>query len=193
MKKISSVVAFVLSVNVLAQVKAQEATEERHDAGNVGAMNDLDQYARASVRNFCEDLAVRKCYAILVVPSISGGADDPLSDGKKHLAGNKIARVSEEDISTFYKTLQDGPKHLSDVKPGDQYELVFLMKEHATTDDYRIRMRIYDGRLIVRIKSRGGNGLFVETGPAFLKWMDGQFVTFAASSAGITKKVPESK
>jgi hypothetical protein len=175
MKKIFQVVGFILGVNVLAQ----DAVEERHNAGNVGAMKDLNQYAMDSVRYFCEDLAAKKCYAVLVVPAISGGADDPFSDGKKYLAGNKIARVLQQDIPAFYKALQDDPKHLVDVKPGDQYELVFLMKEHPTSDDYRISMRIYDGRLILRIRSKGGNGLFVEAGPAFLKLMDGQFVTFA--------------
>ena len=168
---------FCLCVDVFAQIPAQEVGEGRHNIKKPVVIRDLDQYAKDSINNFCKDLAAKKCYAVIVVPAILGSSDDPLSDGKKYLTGNKIARVSERGISTFYKVLQDGPKHLTDVKPGDQYELVFLMMEHPTSDDYRIQMRIYDGRLIVRIKSQGGNGLFVETGPAFAKWMDEQFVT----------------
>lgn len=164
----------VVGVNVLAQ----NVIEGPHNNESVVAMKDLDQYAKDSVINLCQDLVAKKCYAVLVVPKVLGDVDDPFSDGRKRAAGSKIAWILEQNIPDFLKFLQDSPKHLVDVKSGEQYELVFLMREHPTSSDYRISMRIYDGRLIVRIRSKDGNELFVDTSPAFRKWMEEQFVTF---------------
>lgn len=174
MKKLYLLCTLLLSMNIMSQ----DAIDESRNNENMVAMKNLDEYAKESTRNLCEDLKAKKCYLILMIPVILGGIDDPLSDGRPLLAGDKIARIVEQDIPAFYTALQESPRYLVDVKPGDQYELIFLMKEHPTNDDYRIRVRICDGRIVIRIKSKDGNGLFVQAGVGFSEWISQRSVTF---------------
>jgi len=168
----------VIGFSSINPIFAQDVPEEIQRKSGVSETTNLDLYALDSIVNLCNDLKRKKCYAILLIPVILNGSDDPLAVGKRSMSGNRIANIVEIDIPNFYNALKVSPKHVVDAEPGDQYELVFLMKGHGTTDEYRIQVRISGDTIILQMKSIQGNKLFVDPGLGFLQWLNEQSVGF---------------
>ncbi len=96
---------FILII-LVSIVSAQERGELNVQQHGTNKKNDkearLQQYAIHSTARVFEDIASKKCYSILIIPTISGDEGDPFSDGNPVLSSSKIAVINNQADVNFF-------------------------------------------------------------------------------------------